>query len=172
MAQLLMKFTAVSSKTPSKLKSADAEIWAQMSGVFFFSTGNVAFSEEIIFCVLDDFLQIVTFRGNDSEYLDFETELIIQSGEQGPPGPPGPAGPQGVWTFSTDICSVDPCTLTISCGAGQTAVSGGCGLLTGSQNLDMLYSGPNPSDTGQWICRMDKPGGNFTIQLAVYCVGP
>ncbi len=65
--------------------------------ILLFSAGTGS-AQEITFCVLDDFLQIVTFRGPDTECLEFETSLEISSGGQGPrgpEGPPGPTGPQG-----------------------------------------------------------------------------
>lgn len=70
----------------------------------FLLCGSTVFADEVTFCVLDDFLQIVTFKGPDTECTGFETPLEINSGEQGPvgpqgpqgdPGPTGPAGPTG-----------------------------------------------------------------------------
>ncbi len=70
----------------------------------FLLCGSTVFADEVTFCVLDDFLQIVTFKGPDTECTGFETPLEIISGQQGPvgpqgpqgdPGPPGPQGPEG-----------------------------------------------------------------------------
>jgi hypothetical protein len=71
----------------------------------FLLCGSTVFAEELTFCVQDDFLQIVTYKGPDTECQGFETPLEINSGEQGPvgpqgpqgdPGPPGPQGSQGI----------------------------------------------------------------------------
>ena len=59
------------------------------------TAGNAAAAEKITFCVVNDFMQIVTYRGDNEACLEFETPLEIISGEQGPPGPRGPAGPPG-----------------------------------------------------------------------------
>ncbi len=75
----------------------------------FLLCGSTVFAEELTFCVQDDFLQIVTYKGPDTECQGFETPLEITSGEQGPtgpqgpqgdPGPPGPEGPQGIQGLS------------------------------------------------------------------------
>lgn len=70
-----------------------------MAAVFAACLGAGAHAEEISLCVLDDFMQIVTFKGPDTECNEFENNLVINTqGPQGPegdPGPPGPAGPQG-----------------------------------------------------------------------------
>ncbi len=95
-------------------------------------------------------------------------------GETGPEGPQGIPGPSGTWSFFTGNCPTggNACQFTASCGAGETAVSGACGLLTGSQNSrDIMYTGPNPLDTTQWICRFDRGGGAaFTVDYGVFCV--
>lgn len=59
------------------------------------TAGSAAAAEKITFCVVNDFMQIVTYRGDNEACLEFETPLEIISGEQGPPGPRGPAGPPG-----------------------------------------------------------------------------
>lgn len=61
----------------------------------FLLYGSSVLAEELSFCVLDDFLQIVTFKGPDSECGGLETPLQINSGERGPAGPQGPQGPAG-----------------------------------------------------------------------------
>ena len=61
----------------------------------FLLCGSKVFAEELSFCVLDDFLQIVTYKGPDTECSGAEQQLIVNSGEQGPVGPPGPEGPAG-----------------------------------------------------------------------------
>lgn len=56
--------------------------------------------EDSNLCYLNDFLQIVVFRG-DQDCLEFETPVPGGTGERGPQGPigppgdPGPAGPAG-----------------------------------------------------------------------------
>ena len=59
------------------------------------TAGSAAAAEKITFCVVNDFMQIVTYRGDNEACLEFETPLEIISGEQGPAGPRGPAGPPG-----------------------------------------------------------------------------
>lgn len=188
---------------------------------------NNAFAQEAKFCVLNDFLQIVTFKDAESGgCLEFEMEIPLDGlgqGEEGVPGPKGPAGPSGPqgktgpagpqgepgpqglpgatgptgpqgdpgpqglqgdpgpqgppgtvgrWVFDTTPCSADPCTLTVSCNTDETAISGGCGLFTGgASNTDLIYSGPDPANTRNWVCRFDRGGGAApTINLSAYCV--
>lgn len=66
-----------------------------ISLIFILTASGAAAAEKITFCVVNDFMQIVTYRGPDDECLEFETPLDIISGERGPVGPPGPPGQQG-----------------------------------------------------------------------------
>ena len=58
-----------------------------ISLVLILTAGSAAAAEKITFCVVNDFMQIVTYRGDNEDCLEFETPLDIISGEQGPAGP-------------------------------------------------------------------------------------
>lgn len=95
--------------------------------------GAAAFAEEVSFCVLDDFLQIVTWKGPDTECLEFERPLVLNSeGPQGPKGEQGPAGPSGPQG------DLGP--------AGPTGPSGATGLqgIQGEQGPQGLKGDPGP----------------------------
>ncbi|HML94762.1 MAG TPA: hypothetical protein PKC29_04970 [Thermodesulfobacteriota bacterium] len=66
-----------------------------ISLVLILTAGSAAAAEKITFCVVNDFMQIVTYRGDNEDCLEFETPLDVILGEQGPAGPRGPAGPPG-----------------------------------------------------------------------------
>jgi len=66
-----------------------------ISLVLILTAGSATAAEKITFCVVNDFMQIVTYRGENQDCLEFETPLDIISGERGPVGPQGPAGPPG-----------------------------------------------------------------------------
>ncbi|MGE0369584.1 MAG: hypothetical protein AB7P53_11570, partial [Candidatus Dadabacteria bacterium] len=67
-----------------------------MAAVFAACLGAAAHAEEISLCVQNDFLQIVTFKGPDTECNESENSLVLNTqGTQGPKGETGPAGSPG-----------------------------------------------------------------------------
>lgn len=66
-----------------------------ISLVLILTASSAAAAEKITFCIVNDFMEIVTYRGENEECLEFETPLDIISGERGPVGPEGPPGPPG-----------------------------------------------------------------------------
>ena len=117
-------------------------------------------------CYLNDFLQIVVFRG-DQDCLEFETPVPGAAGERGPqgpigppgePGPVGPAGPQGPQGIQGATGDQGPQGVP-----GQTGPQGNQGL-TGPPGMDGSQ-GPPGMDGSQGLPGMTGPPGPGGLQI-------
>jgi len=128
-----------------------------LAAVFAACLGATAYAEEVSFCVLNDFMQIVTFKGPDTECLEFETGIKLNSegprGPQGDPGPPGPAGSQG------ETGPAGPPGLQ-----GETGAAGPAGLQgpkgdTGAQGVQGEPGPPGADGASAFVNTAPEPPG-------------
>lgn len=104
-------------------------------------------------------------------------------GPFGPPGPRGPEGPKGPvgaaapmfdgrWIFDNSTCGTNRrCGYRLSCSENEVAAMGACGD-GGTEDLRVVYSGPDPSNHSQWRCivRNLNVGSSRTANYGAYCV--
>jgi hypothetical protein len=96
-------------------------------------------------------------------------------GQAGPQGPAGPAGASGAgtvsvhsasWSLTTGGTAGDMNDFTVSCGAGQKAISGG---YTSDGSVLTFQSRPTPADDG-WSLYLDNADKTAAHSGTVYAV--